>query len=40
MKNPWNVLNWFYNKSPYSDGQFRTYPVGKIIEPGQLKGIL
>ncbi len=40
MKNPWNVLNWFYNKSPYSDAQFRTYPVGKINDSGQLKGIL
>lgn len=30
--NPWNVLNWFYQRSPWFDQQLNVYPVGRIIE--------
>jgi len=29
--NQWNVLNWFYQKSPWFDQQLNVYPVGRII---------
>lgn len=38
-KNPQNILNWFYNKSPYSDNRMRVYPVGKIYDRTVLSGI-
>jgi hypothetical protein len=31
MKNSWQVLNWFYSKSPYWDKNIRVYPIGKIF---------
>lgn len=39
MKNPWNVLNWFYNQSAYADSQYKSYPIGKISSPDQLQNI-
>ena len=32
MSNSWEVLNWFYNRSPYADPRMRIYPVGKIYD--------
>jgi hypothetical protein len=32
-KNPQMILNWFYNKSPYTDQRKGIYPVGKIFDP-------
>lgn len=26
----WNMLNWFYNRSPYADVNYLVYPVGKV----------
>jgi len=31
-ENPWNVLNWFYQRSPWYDEQLNVYPVGRIFE--------
>jgi len=31
-KNPQQILNWFYNKSPYGDNRKGMYPVGKIYD--------
>jgi hypothetical protein len=31
-ENPQLILNWFYNKSPYSDERKGIYPVGKIYD--------
>jgi hypothetical protein len=31
-KNPQMILNWFYNKSPYTDQRKGIYPVGKIYD--------
>jgi hypothetical protein len=28
----WNILNWFYSKTPYWDKQFLNYPVGRIFD--------
>ena len=28
----WEILNWFYNKSQYSDKKMNMYPVGKIFD--------
>lgn len=30
--NPQQILNWFYNKSPYSDSRKGIYPIGKIMD--------
>jgi hypothetical protein len=30
--NPWNVLNWFYQRSPWFDDHLNVYPVGRITE--------
>ncbi len=30
-------LNWFYSKSPYWDSRFNLYPVGRIMDKGDLK---
>jgi hypothetical protein len=30
-------LNWFYSKSPYWDSRFNLYPVGRIVDKGDLK---
>ncbi|MBM3403302.1 MAG: hypothetical protein FJY10_00210 [Bacteroidetes bacterium] len=38
-KNPRNIINWFYMKSPYWDQKKNLYPVGKIMDPGVLKSI-
>lgn len=32
ISNQWNILNWFYSKTPYWDQQFLKYPVGKIYD--------
>jgi len=31
-KDQWNILNWFYSKTPYWDKQFLNYPVGRIFD--------
>ena len=36
-KNPQLILNWFYNKSPYTDGRKGIYPVGKIYDKAVLE---
>ncbi len=28
---PWNVLNWYYRRSPWFDAQLNLYPVGRIF---------
>ncbi len=33
--NPWNVLNWFYQRSPWFDEQLNVYPVGRIMQNQQ-----
>lgn len=32
MKNPYQVLNWFYHRTPYADQRRGIYPVGKISD--------
>lgn len=29
-KDQWNILNWFYSRSPYADVNYMVYPIGKI----------
>jgi murein tripeptide amidase MpaA len=29
--NPWAVLNWFYQRSPYGDGALSKYPIGRVF---------
>ncbi|KAF0199312.1 MAG: hypothetical protein FD166_435 [Bacteroidetes bacterium] len=31
-KDQWNILNWFYSRTPYWDKQFLNYPVGRIFD--------
>ena len=31
-KSPSNILNWFYNKSPYVDSRKGIYPVARIFD--------
>ncbi len=38
-KNPEQILNWFYNKSLYSDNHKGIYPVGKIYDRAVLESI-
>jgi hypothetical protein len=38
-KNPQQMLNWFYNKSPYFDNRKGIYPVGKIFDPKILQSL-
>ncbi len=38
-RNPQQILNWFYNKSPYSDNLKAVYPVGKIYDRKVLEAI-
>ena len=35
-KSQWNMLNWFYSKTPYWDQKFLKYPVGKINDAATL----
>ncbi|MFP4448572.1 MAG: M14 family metallopeptidase [Bacteroidales bacterium] len=30
--NPWSILNWFYQRTPYWDKKKDVYPVGKIYD--------
>lgn len=39
-KNPEQILDWFYKKSPYWDQKLNKYPVGKIFKEGVLKELL
>ena len=39
-KNSWEIVNWFYNKSPYADSRKGIYPIGKIFNEQTLKEIL
>jgi hypothetical protein len=32
-QNPYMILNWFYQKTPYADNRRYIYPVGKIYDP-------
>ena len=36
--NWYEMLNWFYSKTPYWDKKFLVYPVCKIYDIEQLKG--
>lgn len=38
-RNPQQILNWFYNKSPYVDSRKGIYPVGKIYDLKVLQAI-
>jgi len=31
-KDQWNILNWFYSKTPYWDKQFLVYPIGRVFD--------
>lgn len=33
------MLNWFYSKSPYWDGNFNLYPIGRIVKKSELDKI-
>ncbi len=37
--NPDEMLNWFYQKSPYGDSRMNLYPVGRIVEKSVLDKI-
>jgi hypothetical protein len=39
-KNPQQILYWFYARSPYFDQRRNIYPVGRIMDPGQLDALL
>jgi hypothetical protein len=39
-KNQWDIINWFYNKSPYADSRRGVYPVGKIYSKETLQELL
>lgn len=39
-KNPQQILYWFYARSPYFDQRRNIYPVGRIMDRGQLEGLL
>ncbi|MFC2113863.1 M14 family metallopeptidase [Bacteroidota bacterium] len=34
--NQWEILNWFYSKTPYWDNRINAYPVGRILSPSEL----
>ncbi|MEI6059651.1 MAG: M14 family metallopeptidase [Bacteroidota bacterium] len=34
---PEEMLNWFYSKTPYWDSHYNLYPVGRIVERGELE---
>lgn len=36
---PQQILNWFYNKTPYADKRKGIYPVGKIYDPKVLESL-
>jgi len=36
-QNWWEILNWFYSKSPYWDTHLNMYPVGKIYDANVVK---
>lgn len=38
-KSQWDMLNWFYEQTPYWDQEFLKYPVGKISEASILNQI-
>ena len=38
-KNPQQILNWFYNKSAYTDNRKGIYPVGKIYDLNILESL-
>ncbi|MFZ4521657.1 MAG: M14 family metallopeptidase [Bacteroidales bacterium] len=38
-KNPQLILNWFYNKSPYSDNRKGIYPVGRIFDSALVESL-
>jgi hypothetical protein len=33
---PGQVLNWFYQRSPYADSHRNVYPIGRIMDPSTL----
>jgi hypothetical protein len=39
-KSQWDMLNWFYSKSPYWDQKLNIYPVGRIMDRSELLKIL
>jgi murein tripeptide amidase MpaA len=38
-KSPQQILNWFYNKSPYSDNRKAIYPVGRLMDKSVVKAL-
>lgn len=38
-KNPNNIINWFYSKTPYWDSRYNVYPIGKIFDREIVKKI-
>jgi len=40
MKNPWNITNWFYSKTPWFDQKKDIYPVGRIFDSSELSKVL
>jgi hypothetical protein len=38
-KSQWDILNWFYSKTPYWDKNFLKYPVGKITDATNLNSL-
>jgi hypothetical protein len=39
-KNPFEILNWFYQKTPFWDQNKDLYPVGKIYDPEVLNKLI
>jgi len=36
-KSSWEILNWFYMRTPYRDVRKDVYPVGKILDNASLE---
>ena len=39
-KSPQQILNWFYNLSPYADSRKGIYPVAKVSDKKLLEALL
>lgn len=37
--NPWAILNWFYQRTPYWDKRKNVYPVGKIYDEESINNL-
>ncbi|MFN2395164.1 MAG: M14 family metallopeptidase [Bacteroidales bacterium] len=38
-RNPYAILSWFYEQTPYYDQKHNVYPVGRIVNPDLLKDL-